>query len=246
MSDAMAIAQAAGSSEAALFAETTGSPEVAVEVAPVARAAGSGAAAVYAFEPLEPTDPPARDAAARALAQAATEAEELRERARAEGYEEGRRAGHADGAAEVARSARALAEAASAVHSLQAGTVQAVESDAIDLGLRLAERILAGTLAASGDAVVEVVRGALALASERRNVTVLLNPADLPLVRGAVDELTARGGIDACELRPDDRVAPGGAIARTEEGEIDASVHTQLERAREVVEHTLAAAEHAA
>ncbi len=201
---------------------------------------------MYAFEPLEPTDPPARDAAARLLALATAEAVQIRDLARAEGYEEGRRAGHAEGAAEIAHSASALAVAASAVRALQAETVRAVENDSIDLGLRLAERILAGTLAASHDAVVEVVRGALALTSERRNVTVLLNPADLPTVRDALEELTARGsGTEACELQPDERVAPGGAIARTEEGEVDASVYTQLERAREVVEHTLAAVEHA-
>ncbi len=197
----------------------------------------------YAFEPLEPSDPPARDAAARLLALATAEAVQIRERARAEGHEEGLRAGHAEGAAEIARSASALAEAASAVQSLRTETVQAIENDAIDLGLRLAEKILAGTLAANSDAVVEVVRGALRRTSERRNVTVLLNPADLPTVRDALEELTARGsGIEVCELQPDERVALGGAIARTEEGEVDASVYTQLERAREVVEHTLAAA----
>ncbi len=217
------------------------------EPATLSAAAGSPQAALYAFEPLEPTDPPARDAAARALAEAAAQARELREQARAEGYEEGQRAGHAQGAAECARAASALAEATSAVRSLQAETVQALESDAIDLGLRLAERILAGALAANANAVVEVVRGALALTSERRNLTVLLNPTDLPIVSGALEELTTcGGGIEVCELRPDERVAPGGAIARTEEGEIDASVYTQLERAREVVEHTLAATGHAA
>jgi flagellar biosynthesis/type III secretory pathway protein FliH len=36
-------------------------------------------------------------------------------------------------------------------------------------------------------------------------------------------------------------VESGGAIVRTSEGEIDASVQTQLERAREVVEASLAA-----
>lgn len=207
----------------------------------------SDTAVSYAFEPLEPSDPPARDAAARMLAQATAEAEQLREQARAEGYDEGRRAGHAEGAAEVSRAASALAEAAREVESLRAHTVDAVESDAIDMALELAEQILTGTLKARPDAVVEVVRGALRRIGERRSVAVLVNPTDLDTVRDALEGLTARGsGIELCDLHADECVGVGGAIVRTAEGEVDASVYTQLERAREVVEHSFAAAEHAA
>ncbi len=207
----------------------------------------SEAAVSYAFEPLEPSDPPARDAAARMLAQATLEAEQLREQARVEGYADGRRAGHADGAAEVSRAAAALAEAARGVELLRADTVEAVERDAIELALELAEKILGGTLKAHPDTVIEVVRGALRRISDRRNVTVLVNPADLETVRAAIGELTARGsGVEVCDLQSEERVGIGGAIVRTAEGEVDASVSTQLERAREVVEDSLASAEHAA
>lgn len=204
----------------------------------------SEATVSYAFEPLEPSDPPPRDAAARMLAQAKLEAEQLREQARAEGYADGRRAGHADGAAEVSRAATALAEAAREIELLRTDTVEAVERDAIELGLELAEKILGGTLKARPDMVVEVVRGALRRISDRRNVTVLVNPADLDTVRTAIGELTARGsGVEVCDLQSEERVSIGGAIVRTAEGEVDASVSTQLERAREVVEDSLASAE---
>lgn len=207
----------------------------------------SEAAVSYAFEPLEPSDPPARDAAARMLAQATLEAEQLREQARAEGYAEGRHAGQADGAAEVSRAATALAEAVREVESLRVATVEAVEHDAIELALDLAEKILGGVLKARPDTVIEVVRGALRRISDRRNITVLVNPVDLDTVRAAIGELTARGsGVEVCDLQSEERVGIGGAIVRTVEGEVDASVHTQLERAREVVEDSLASAERAA
>jgi flagellar assembly protein FliH len=206
----------------------------------------SEAAVSYAFEPLEPSDPPARDAAARMVAQATQQAEQLREQARAEGYAEGCRAGHADGAAEVASAASALTEAAREIRSLRAHTVDTVESDAIDMALQLAEQILAGTLKAHPEIVVEVVRGALRRVSDRRNVAVLVNPADLDIVRGALEDLTGHGsGVELCDLQADERVGVGGAIVRTIEGEVDAGVYTQLERAREVIEHSLVSAEHA-
>ncbi len=207
----------------------------------------SEAAVSYAFEPLEPSDPPARDAAARLLALATAEAVQIREQARADGHAEGLRAGHAEGAAEVSSAASALAEAVVGVESLRTHTVEAVESDAIELALELAEKILGGVLNKRPDAVIEVVRGALRRVSDRRNMAVLVNPADLNAVRDALDELTSRGsGIEACDLQAEERVGVGGAIVRTTEGEVDASVNTQLERAREVIERSLASAERAA
>lgn len=201
----------------------------------------------YAFEPLEPSDPPARDAAARLLALATGEAVQIRERARAEGHAEGLRAGYAEGGAGVSSAASALAAAVDGIESLRIHTVEAVEGDAIELALELAEKILGGVLATRPDAVIEVVRGALRRVSDRRNVAVLVNPADLNAVRNALEELTSRGsGIEVCDLQAEERVGVGGAIVRTAEGEVDASVHTQLERAREVIEHSLASAERAA
>ncbi len=94
--------------------------------------------------------------------------------------------------------------------------------------------------------MIEVVRGALRRISDRRSVAVLVNPADLHTVRDALEALTSRGsGVELCDLQADDRVGVGGAIVRTTEGEVDASVYTQLERAREVIEHSLASAERA-
>ena len=94
---------------------------------------------------------------------------------------------------------------------------------------------------------MEVVQGALRRIHERRRITVLVNPADLALVRSAIGEITSQGsGVELCDLQSDERVAPGSAIVRTVEGEVDASVATQLERAREVVSATLQAGEGAA
>ena len=47
-------------------------------------------------------------------------------------------------------------------------------------------------------------------------------------------------------MQSDERVAVGSAIVRTAEGEVDASVQTQLERAREVVSLSMQSGEAAA
>jgi flagellar assembly protein FliH len=200
----------------------------------------SDAAVSYDFEQLEPTEPPPRDAAARVLAQAHAEAERIRELAREEGYERGRVAGLEQGASEIDAASRALGDAVRGVEALRVEVAESVEMDAIELALMLAGKILAGAFQARPELVVEIVQGALRRLSDRRRVTVLVNPRDLDAVRAAIGELTAQGsGVELCDLQSDERVGVGSAIVRTAEGEVDASVHTQLERAREVITATL-------
>ncbi len=204
----------------------------------------SDAAVSYAFEQLEPSDPPPRDAAARLLAAAEAEAQQIRDAARVSGHEQGRAAGREQGAAEASAAASALAAAVAGIESLRVEVVEAVEEDAIELGLSLASKILAGAQQARPELVVEVVQGALRRISDRRRITVLVNPADLDVVRAALGEIAAQGsGIELCEVLSDERVVAGSAIVRTAEGEVDASVQTQLERASEVVSTTLQSGE---
>ena len=132
----------------------------------------SDAAVSYDFEQLEPSEPPPRDAPARMLAQATEEAAHIRELARAEGFQDGRAAGHQQGAAEIAAGAAALGEAVSAVEALRAEIVEAVETDAIDLALSLAGKILVGAQQARPELVVDVVQGALRRISEDRKSVV--------------------------------------------------------------------------
>ncbi|HTU80441.1 MAG TPA: FliH/SctL family protein [Solirubrobacteraceae bacterium] len=204
----------------------------------------SDAPVSYAFEQLEPSAPPPRDAGARMLAQASAAAEAIRERARAEGHAAGLAAGHEQGAAEIAAASAALAQAARGIEELGEQAMRALETDAIELALALAAKILAGALQARPELVVEVVQGALRRIADRRRITVLVNPADLEHVRAAVGQITSRGsGVELCEVLSEERVLAGSAVVRTAEGEVDASVHTQLERAREVAGMALGSTE---
>ncbi len=201
----------------------------------------------FAFEQLEPSEAPPRDAPARMLAQAGAEAERVRELARAEGYEEGLRSGREHGAAAIASAASALTQALADLGSLRAEVLDGFETDAIDLAIALAGKILAGAFQARPELVVDVVQGALRRITDRRKITVVVNPADLEAVKAAIGGLTAQGsGVEVCDLQSDERVGVGSAIVRTAEGEVDASVQTQLQRASEVASAMLESGESAA
>jgi flagellar biosynthesis/type III secretory pathway protein FliH len=112
----------------------------------------------------------------------------------------------------------------------------------VELSLRLAEKVIAGTLSAQPERVVDVVRGALRCLVDRERVIVQVNTLDLELVREAVEPLaSALGGIDSLEVQEDRRVSRGGARVRSAAGEVDATIETKLERAREVLESELGA-----
>jgi flagellar assembly protein FliH len=83
--------------------------------------------------------------------------------------------------------------------------------------------------------------------SGQRNITVLVNPTDLETVAAAIGDLQSQAnGLELCDMLADQRVQAGSVIVRTLEGEVDASIETQLERAREVAFAELGGEEQAA
>jgi flagellar assembly protein FliH len=162
-----------------------------------------------------------------------------RERVLAEGREEGLAE-----ARELARPAlEALGEAIAGLEALRAQVVEQLECDAVAMAFDLAEQILGAALEVAPQRVLDVIRGALRRLGERRHVTVVVNPDDHALVGELIDELRDEaGGIEHIVVIADRRVERGGVIVRTEEGEIDAQIRTQIARARAIVAQELASA----
>ncbi|WP_028064534.1 FliH/SctL family protein [Solirubrobacter soli] len=186
------------------------------------------------LEPLPEPRTPVSDAEAvmDVLAEARAEAEQIRENARAEGYA----AGRADAIASLEPALAALTQAIGDVQAGQAEMAVELERRAVELGMGLARKVVAGALSVQPELVVEAVTGVLRGIVERERVTVLVNPADLEIVREAMEGLrTSLGGLDHCVVEAERRVGRGGCLVHTPVGEIDATVETKLERAGEVV-----------
>jgi flagellar assembly protein FliH len=192
--------------------------------------------AAYAFEQLPAPPDGATTGVADVLSAAWAEAEQVRAQARLAGEAEGRAAGLAAARAQSAQALEALARALQSIEDLRSEVVAAVERDSVELSLRLCEQIVAGAVEVQPERVLDVARGALRRLADRHRVTVVVNPADLELISESVEGLKAElGGIEHCAVQTDRRVGRGGAIARTEAGEIDASIEAQLHSAREIV-----------
>lgn len=174
------------------------------------------------------------------VAAAQQEAHAIREQARREGYAEGMVAGRAELRELGEPAVQALSEAIERVRELEAQACDAVESQAAVLAVDIAEKVVAGAIAVEPERVLDVVEGALRAIVERERLVIQVNPDDLAIVREGLDELTGSlGGIDHVEVHEERRVPRGGAVIRTVVGEIDATIRTKLERAREAVKQEL-------
>lgn len=170
------------------------------------------------------------------LSAAHGEADQIRQQAWAAGESEGRAAGIAAARAEMEPTLQAVGAAVEALDKLRDEAIAELEVDAVNLALQLAEQIVAGAVAVAPERLIDVAGVALRRIRDRQHVTLVVNPADLDLMSQSVAALQAQlGGIEHLNVQSDRRVGRGGVLARTVDGEIDASIETQLSRAREIV-----------
>lgn len=207
-----------------------------------AEAAGS-----FSFDQLPPEPAGARpqtgdprNLAEDFMAAARAEADDLRHQARQQGYAEGYQAGMAAAREELEPAASALAQALAEAQQLRVASADVAEARAVELAIRIAEKVVAGTIELEPERVVDVVRGALRCLVDRERVVVQVNTLDIDLVREATAQVaSALGGIDSLEVQEDRRVSRGGATVRSAAGEVDATIESKLERVREALEGTL-------
>jgi flagellar assembly protein FliH len=192
--------------------------------------------ATYAFRQLDAAAADASGGIADVLSAVRAEAEQIRAQAWAAGEAEGRAAGLAAAREDAAPAVAALGASMQAISELRAQVIAELEADAVELALRLTEQILAGVVSVQPERVLDVARNALRHLTDRRRVTLVVNPEDLELVNECVNQLQSElGGIEHLGVQSDRRVARGGAIAHTEVGDIDAGLDVQMAKAREIV-----------
>lgn len=88
--------------------------------------------------------------------------------------------------------------------------------------------------------VIIVVRNALAVVRNQKQITLRLHPDDLELVRGRINDiLAAYPGVGYLDLLADARLTPGACILESEIGMVEASLEGQIAALRAAFERTL-------
>jgi flagellar assembly protein FliH len=156
------------------------------------------------------------------------------------GHDEGLAAGRALAEAELEPLRAALVAAAAALGAARDDVIALTEARAVELGVILAQKILATALEIDPRHLLSVVEGALRHLVDKDEVVLEVNPADVALVQAEIGSLDASaGGPKSVAVVGERRVSRGGCIVRTREGEIDARIDTQLERAAELLRNCL-------
>jgi flagellar assembly protein FliH len=162
------------------------------------------------------------------------------EQAQQEGYDAGFAQGIAEGRAELAGAVAALQAAAAELTARRDALCDVVEPAAISLALAGAEQIVGAALEIRPELVLETTRGALRRLVDRDRVTILVHPDDLERTRTQAADLAEElGGIGVLDVQAERRIAPGGVIVQTPEGDVDARLDTRLARLGEVVREAL-------
>ena len=154
-------------------------------------------------------------------AQAAFEAERQR------GYEEGREAALLD-------QAEKMIETVGCTVEYFAG----VENEMVELVMSAVRKVVDGF--DDREKVMVVVRNALAVVRNQKQMTLRLNPAEVDTVREQINDLLAAyPGVGYLDILADGRLARGACILESEIGMVEASLEGQIQALRQAFQRTL-------
>ena len=132
------------------------------------------------------------------------------------------------GRAEAAKELEHLQSIALEFSQALAAADETIAADVLDLALHLAKSMLRNALEIKPELVIPVVREAIEyLPVLQQPAVLMLNPADMPIVREAIGEELDKGGWRVVQ---DAAIARGGCKVDTATNQIDAQMATRWER----------------
>jgi len=163
-------------------------------------------------EPVEPTVP----------MPTAAEVEQILRQAQDQGYQTGYREGQAKAQNEATR----LGQAAAKLEAAMAGLDSEVADELLNLALELARQVVRHEIGAQPDALLDVVREALAQLPHQ-HASIYLHPDDASLLRSYLgDQLTHAGH----RILEDSALARGDCVLEAGGSHLDATVATRWRR----------------
>ena len=173
--------------------------------------------------------------AAALLEQARSEAEACKVRAIEEGRQEALRQARQEALGELDQRMKtalpALESAADQLLRQRSDWEARWEKNAVQLAVRMAEKIIGRALADDPQIPLQWIRESLGLIARQEQVTIELSPSDV----GALEEqievlLQSLGRLAATQVQANPQLNPGDCRLLTVHGEIDHRVQTQLQR----------------
>ena len=153
------------------------------------------------------------------------------ETAKQKGYAEGFEIGKSEALKSMEEGVKNIFSAAESIKRFKNELYEDVKKDAVNLSIKIAETITKSKIAADDGVLFNIIASAINKSSDAVNFTICLNPEDYKALNknpdALKDFLSKEAAVDFIQ---DKNVQPGNVVIRTDFGEIDAKISTQIER----------------
>jgi len=159
--------------------------------------------------------------------------DELKQQGYSEGYQEGRAQADEEGAKIINEATESLNQMAGALRQ----AVKQNEEKILQLAVGIAEKILHDEIALRPDTVLKTLDEALMKVSDLEEVTIKVNPEDMPAIQAQEESIRDRlKSVRKVEFAASPKIQQGGVLIETGSGTVDAQIKTQLSVIQEAFE----------
>ena len=159
--------------------------------------------------------------------------DELKQQGYSEGYQEGRGQADEEGAKIINEATDSLNQMAGALRE----AVKQNEEKILKLAVGIAEKILHDEIVLRPDTVLKTLDEALMKVSDLEEVTIKVNPEDMPTVQTQEEAIRDRlKSVRKVDFASSPKIQRGGVLIETGSGTVDAQIKTQLSVIQEAFE----------
>ncbi|MBK6909463.1 MAG: hypothetical protein IPK53_05115 [bacterium] len=162
------------------------------------------------------------------------------DRARAAAFNEGIARGRADAQSELSGAAQLLEQYGTMLQAERSEVAERFEAQLVSLATQMAAKILHAELSVKPDLLLGMVKNAMSMLGDAKQVTVRVSSRDLRMLQQHGEEVKAKLSTSAAlEWRADDSLKPGDCMIDSDLGTLDARLDTQLESLKQQLEASL-------
>lgn len=157
------------------------------------------------------------------------------EEAKKRGYSEGFNKGKIEALKSMEKGIKNILKAAESIYMFKNELYRDVKQDVINLSLNIARAIVKSETTANSDLIVQIIADAVNKSSDTVNFTICLNLADYNVLNKKPETVKNFIAKEAnIDFLPDANLLPGDVLIKTDFGEIDARIETQLEQIKKI------------
>ena len=171
--------------------------------------------------------------ARRRLEEANRNAEHLEKEAYEKGFEQGEKAGRQLGEQKLEVSVRNIGQLLEQLATIHQILFEREQERLIQIAYKIAEKVVHHEVQAQPETVTQIAEAVLQKTVQEKLVTLHVNPQDIEIIEQHKQEnRESKLNSDSLLIKADPNVQRGGCIAHTPDGEINATLDTQLKHIR--------------